>query len=466
MSHFRPEEAQQNDGRARIGRQVAEVWGQLAEIGIDMKAVGEGFNKQVEQFAELRVAAEGVSQTNAKINEVADLAHKISETVSSLTDGARDSLGEANADIKELVNSVRRIEDKLSGLDDALVRVSKVSQEIDIIAKQTRLLALNATIEAARAGDAGKGFAVVANEVKALSQQTSEATENIASTVQQLTLLTRELREEGDSSLENASKVMAATGEMEEAIDDIHTSFSLVDDHINEIVHTAGNSNSDRGEIGAHINLITEAIESENASLTATNQQLERLLTVSEALMKDVLNEGLDSPDLPFVNAVQETAARLGEMFEKAVDDGAIRLEDLFDENYRPIAGSNPEQVLTRFTDFTDRVLPDVQEKLLESLPKATFCAAVDRNGYLPTHNRKYSQPQGSDPVWNQANCRNRRIFNDPTGLAAGRNTEKFGLRTYKRDMGGGKLMMMKDVSAPIYVKGRHWGGFRMGYTT
>jgi methyl-accepting chemotaxis protein len=88
----------------------------------------------------------------------------------------------------------------------------------------------------------------------------------------------------------------------------------------------------------------------------------------------------------------------------------------------------------------------------------------VDRNGYLPTHNRKYSQPQGADPVWNNANCRNRRIFNDRTGLRAGRNTEPFLLQTYRRDMGGGQFVMMKDISAPIIVQGRHWGGLRIGY--
>jgi methyl-accepting chemotaxis protein len=92
------------------------------------------------------------------------------------------------------------------------------------------------------------------------------------------------------------------------------------------------------------------------------------------------------------------------------------------------------------------------------------FVAAVDKNGYLPTHNKVFSKPQGSDPAWNAANCRNRRIFNDRVGLAAGQNTEPFLLQTYRRDMGGGKYVLMKDVSAPIYVQGRHWGGVRMGY--
>jgi methyl-accepting chemotaxis protein len=110
------------------------------------------------------------------------------------------------------------------------------------------------------------------------------------------------------------------------------------------------------------------------------------------------------------------------------------------------------------------RKLPPLQEALLAGEPRVVFCAAIDRNGSIPTHNRKFSQPQGSDPVWNAANCRNRRIFNAHTGLAAGRNTRPFLLQTYRRDMGGGQFVLMRDVSAPIVVRDRHWGGFRIGY--
>jgi len=135
-----------------------------------------------------------------------------------------------------------------------------------------------------------------------------------------------------------------------------------------------------------------------------------------------------------------------------------------FDRDYRRIPGTDPQQMMARFTEFTDRVLPPIQEPLMEFDPRVVFCAAVDDNGYLPTHNVKFSRPQGPDPVWNAANCRNRRLFNDRTGLGAGQNTREFLLQTYRRDMGGGVFVMMKDASAPIHVNGRHWGGLRMGY--
>ena len=59
---------------------------------------------------------------------------------------------------------------------------------------------------------------------------------------------------------------------------------------------------------------------------------------------------------------------------------------------------------------------------MLASDPRMVFCAAIDRNGYLPVHDLSYSKPQRpGDVLWNTANSRNRRIFDDRAGLASGR---------------------------------------------
>jgi methyl-accepting chemotaxis protein len=184
----------------------------------------------------------------------------------------------------------------------------------------------------------------------------------------------------------------------------------------------------------------------------------------SETLLQDIAALGGALEDAPFIAQVKADAAILSERLEQAVQSGEISEAQLFATDYRPIAGTNPPQVMAPFTALTDRLFPSVQEAALTRNPRIVFCAAVDRNGYLPTHNTKFSQPQGADPVWNTANCRNRRIFNDRVGLKSGRNREPFLLQVYRRDMGGGSFVLMKDVSAPIFVRGRHWGGLRLAY--
>jgi len=105
-----------------------------------------------------------------------------------------------------------------------------------------------------------------------------------------------------------------------------------------------------------------------------------------------------------------------------------------------------------------------VQERMLTISDKVVFCIAADRNGYIATHNRKYNQPQRGDLAWDSANSRYRRIFNDRTGLASARNERPFLLQTYRRDMGGGNFVVMKEAAAPITVNGRHWGGVRLAF--
>jgi methyl-accepting chemotaxis protein len=112
----------------------------------------------------------------------------------------------------------------------------------------------------------------------------------------------------------------------------------------------------------------------------------------------------------------------------------------------------------------TDRILPPIQDPIQKIDPRVVFCVAWARGGYLPTHNPNYRLPQGKDPVWNNANCRNRRLFNDRAVRKVGANTKPFLLQTYRRDMGGGKFVLMNDLSSPIVVRGRHWGAFRMGF--
>jgi methyl-accepting chemotaxis protein len=165
------------------------------------------------------------------------------------------------------------------------------------------------------------------------------------------------------------------------------------------------------------------------------------------------------------VTRAMEAGAALKKIFENGIDSGAISIEDMFDTNYVEIAGTNPVQYRTRILDWADRVLPPFQEAFLARDKRMAFCAVIDTNGYLPVHNKIYSHPQRpGDVTWNTANSRNRRIFNDPAGLAAGRNQRAYLVQSYARDMGNGNTVMMREIDVPIRIKGRHWGGFRTAY--
>lgn len=195
---------------------------------------------------------------------------------------------------------------------------------------------------------------------------------------------------------------------------------------------------------------------------------MKALFVAPNAALADAIEDTLwaiHDENTEFVTRAMEAGETLSRMFDTAVESGALTLDDLFDDNYVAIPDTDPVQHRTRFLDWTERTLPAFQEAFLAKDGRMVFSVAVDRNGYLPVHNKIYSQPQRpGDATWNAANSRNRRIFNDMAGLAAGRNTRSYLIQSYARNMGNDVTVMMREIDVPIRVHGRHWGGFRTAY--
>ena len=184
---------------------------------------------------------------------------------------------------------------------------------------------------------------------------------------------------------------------------------------------------------------------------------------VKTALAKRL--QALRDMDGERIAQAQSAAQRISQAMEAAINAKRMTQTHLFENVYEPITGSNPMQFTTRSLSVLKDILPAIQEPLMTSDSKLMFCAAVDRNAFLPVHNKVYSHPQRpNDPAWNVANSRHQRIFDDRAGLSAARNVRPFLIQSYARDMGNGSIVMMKEIDAPIRVFGKHWGGFRMAY--
>ena len=414
-----------------IGKQASSIGRESAEV----RGLIDDSTKASER------SAQAIGALNAQVKDI-NIAQAGIGSVSTAGMGAVDR-------VRVAVEGVgREVGEVVSTLRD----VAQAAESITQIALQTRLVAFNASVEAKRAGDAGRGFGVVADAVKDLAGKVEFSSKEIMRTVgvldKRIDALAREIRFDANAAQQGA----------------FHAALADVQSAVTSIIQAAEQSRAICSGLDSQMTGIAAEMGQTSRSLGAAMKHSETFLDVSEHLIELVAECGIETEDTPFIHAAIDAADQIAGLLEAAVASGSITAQNLFDEAYQPMARTNPPQHTTRFVALADKLFPPVQEGMLALSPKVVFCIAVDRNGYVATHNKKYNQPQRGDLAWDSANSRYRRIFNDRTGLASARNERPFLLQTYRRDMGGGSFIVMKEAAAPITVNGRHWGGLRLAF--
>lgn len=148
-------------------------------------------------------------------------------------------------------------------------------------------------------------------------------------------------------------------------------------------------------------------------------------------------------------------------MFEDAIDTGYLSVRDVFDHDYQEIKGfdwGSAPRYHTKFDFFTDAKAIAIQDTLMRS-NDVLYAVGIDSSGYVPTHNIIYQQRPTGDAKADLNNNRTKRMFTGEVPMKAAKNELPVLVQDYVRDTGQSAW----DVSAPIDVKGKHWGAFRIG---
>jgi methyl-accepting chemotaxis protein len=155
------------------------------------------------------------------------------------------------------------------------------------------------------------------------------------------------------------------------------------------------------------------------------------------------------------------TEARTMEaVLTQAVRNGRFTEAEIFDEKYVPIPGTDPRKYHTKYDAYLDGTIQDIEDEYLKD-DQVEFAVLSDRNGYIPTHNRKYSLPLTGDKEKDRIGNRTKRLFNSPAELATIRSRQPFQKQVFHRETG--ETMWM--LTAPVYVNGKHWGAARVGFS-
>lgn len=404
------------------------------------------------QAAELDALVDGLMADSAgRARAMQALAARIDDLAQANT-AMSDVARTVDANIAQARAAVGQVAGSVDGVVHALREVAAAAQEITQIALQTRLVAFNASVEAQRSGEAGRGFNVVADVVKDLATKVEQSSKLIGATLTQLDRRVGELTVEisDDPAHRRQSK--------------FHRSLAQAQAGVAEIAR-AGQASRPVYRLAAEQSRALAADAARTAEqLIGAREATQRVVAVSAGLAELASDSGLQTDDSRYIAAVTEAAERVSAMFREAIRTGAIEIGDLFDEAYAPIPGTDPQQHATRFVALAERALPALQEPLLQLSSVVVFCAAIDRNGYLPIRSVNLAQASVDCRVRGEQGSGNRRLLDDRVGLAAGRNDRRFLLQTYCRELADGRQVMMKDLSAPIRVDGRLWGSLRLGY--
>lgn len=425
----------------------------------------------IESSANLRAehdALQGtVSELEAdqlKVSEASDEARLLSErAIERLGQGTsliQSSLGQ----ISGLLELVETLTTHVTSFAAAMEQVRRCSQDIDQIAETTNILALNATIEAMRAGDAGRTFAVVANEVKSLAGDTRRATEEISRTIDTLGSEAESVIKQIETGAEASKNAKASVARIEDTIGGVADLVEEVDRQNDQIARATGT-------ISDHVHRVQDvlttfhgaALENENKLQNAHHKMVDLEMTASE-MFDGVVKAGLSPRDSLIVEQAQNFAKDVAARAEKAVEEGDLTVDALFDQNYVLVEGSNPPRFRTRLSDWADTNWRPVLDEISKQGGPIKMCSQADMNGFLPTHISDRSRQPTGDLAYDTQYCRNGRILFDATDQKAKRSNEPYMMAVYRQEGDGTDYVVVRNVYVPLYIHGRRWGDFEVAY--
>ncbi|MCW8949393.1 MAG: methyl-accepting chemotaxis protein [Sedimenticola sp.] len=401
------------------------------------------------------------SEATRAIDEIARHTNTISEQNSA-------NLEEANASsarLTKVTEQVSAVSNLLSGFNDTVNLLSKNSENIRTIltmvqefSDQTNLLALNAAIEAARAGENGRGFAVVADEVRNLSHKVNSATGEISKNISEMSTLV-------ENTKKGTIEIQQYTESTQMVIDDTSlqfkkmvSDFEVVNAQLIEISAAIEELSITNKESHSNVSVIADLSKSIKADMDDSQKYSEELEVATEQtqelLSRFIIGQG------GFENMIQ-TARGWANQVQQALNELAGRGINLFDVNYKPVPNTNPQKYNISYGNAYESAIQPLIDRFVKERPDFIYAVPVDKNGYLPAHHSHLSKPMTGNFETDNINSRHMKIYNNNRAeIRRAANTEPFLLQTYIRDTGE----ILNDLSFPLYVNDKHWGGFILGF--
>lgn len=248
----------------------------IASGMLGASAVGAQLGTQTSNAAE---AARGMLGKASEVAAAAEQSALAMREAAHTAAGLIRAIDTTRTEVEGATTIAERAAEQAQSALDTSMALSEHAQTIESIlglirdvAGQTNLLALNATIEAARAGDAGRGFAVVAQEVKSLANQTSRATDDIASKIAAIQSATRTTLEANSSIRETVEEVKAFAGRIRDAMDTQARTVTTITAAVDETALAADSMSGTIAAIRTDTHQVVDDISALESAFSTVNQ--------------------------------------------------------------------------------------------------------------------------------------------------------------------------------------------------
>lgn len=270
-----------------LGESTEIVHSAIGEVCVSTQATANNIQEQT-------VMTQTIQQSIKQTVEHSEKMVMIAENASDSIKNGLQVMGNLKEQSAYIASANAAVAGSMERLQDKMKEVHNIANIIFSISSQTNLLALNASIESARAGEAGKGFAVVAEEIRHLSEQTRNSTENIAKIIEELSQNAAEATVNVKDSILSAENQGGLITSASQSFEKIEEDVSTLSGHIAQIDTMLSELAEANNQIVENISQLSAATEEITASSEEVSAISEKNLQNAENT-KEYLDEVLQT---------------------------------------------------------------------------------------------------------------------------------------------------------------------------